>query len=82
MEGFDPRFHSLAYANAALNYFPSDGHLGPQQPGPVPLGSGDLIVNAGCERGNVPSVSPGFPQRQLPGKAFRKKNALCERKER
>jgi hypothetical protein len=39
--------HSLAYTNAALEYSPTDGYLGPQQPGPLPWNVPNRVISWG-----------------------------------
>jgi hypothetical protein len=39
--------HSLAYANAALDYSPTDGYLGPQQPGQLPWNVPNRVISWG-----------------------------------
>jgi hypothetical protein len=39
--------HSLAYTNAALEYSPTTGYLGQQQPGPLPWNVPDRVISWG-----------------------------------
>jgi hypothetical protein len=39
--------HSLAYTNAAIEYSPTLGYLGPQEPGPLPWNVPDRVISWG-----------------------------------
>ena len=39
--------HSLAYTNAAIDYSPTLGYLGPQQPGPLPFNVPNRVISWG-----------------------------------
>jgi hypothetical protein len=44
---FSAYTHSLAYTNAAIEYSPTVGYLGPQQPGPLPWNVPNRVISWG-----------------------------------